>query len=103
WSSVRPEWAWETAGRCTSLTPTATGSPRSLRRSHARALWAAAGSRSPRVVETTPGGQVVATRTLVDPGAGDLFGLAVAPGGEGMYFTNDAGSGPSANSLMLLH
>ena len=56
-----------------------------------------------RVVETTPGGQVVATRTLVDPGAGDLFGLAVAPGGEGMYFTNDAGSGPSANSLMLLH
>jgi len=56
-----------------------------------------------RVVETTPGGQVVATRTLVDPGAGDLFGLAVALGGEGLYFTNDAGSGPSANSLMLLH
>jgi hypothetical protein len=56
-----------------------------------------------RVVETTPGGAVVATRTLVDPGAGDLFGLAVAPGGEGMYFTNDAGSGDAANSLMLLH
>ena len=56
-----------------------------------------------RVVETTTGGQVVATRTLVDPGAGDLFGLAVAPGGEGLYFSNDAGSGPSANSLMLLH
>jgi hypothetical protein len=56
-----------------------------------------------RVVETTPGGQVVATRTLVDPGAGDLFGLAVAPGGEGIYLVNDAGSGPSANSLMLLH
>jgi hypothetical protein len=56
-----------------------------------------------RVVETTPGGQVVASRVLVDPGAGDLFGLAVAPDGEGMYFTNDAGSGPSANSLMLLH
>jgi hypothetical protein len=56
-----------------------------------------------RVVETTPGGQVVASRVLVDPGAGDLFGLAVAPSGDGMYFTNDAGSGPSANSLMLLH
>jgi hypothetical protein len=55
------------------------------------------------VVETTMGGQVVAARTLIDPGAGDLFGLAVAPRGDGLYFTNDAGSGPAANSLMLLH
>jgi hypothetical protein len=56
-----------------------------------------------RIVETTPSGSQVATKTLVDPGAGNLFGLAVAPRGDGVYFTNDAGSGPAANSLELLH
>jgi hypothetical protein len=40
---------------------------------------------------------------LVDPGADDLFGLAVAPHRGGLYFTTDAGSGPAANSLQLLH
>jgi hypothetical protein len=56
-----------------------------------------------RIVETTPAGNQVATKVLVDPGAGDLFGLAVAPHRGGLYFTNDAGSGPAANSLQLLH
>ena len=56
-----------------------------------------------RIVETTPAGHQVATKVLVDPGADDLFGLAVAPHRGGLYFTNDAGSGPAANSLQLLH
>jgi hypothetical protein len=56
-----------------------------------------------RVVETSASGHLVATRTLVANGGGDLFGLAVAPGGRGMYFVNDAGSGPATNSLQLLH
>lgn len=55
------------------------------------------------VVETSPSGRAVATRTLVANGGGDLFGLALAPGGRGMYFVNDAGSGGAANSLQLLH
>lgn len=55
------------------------------------------------IVETTPSGQRAAVKTLVKNGAGDLFGLAVAPGGNGLYFVNDAGSGPAANSLELLH
>jgi len=56
-----------------------------------------------QIVETTPGGHQVAARTLVANGAGDLFGLAIASGGHGLYFVNDAGSGPAANSLQLLH
>ena len=36
-------------------------------------------------------------------GAGDLFGLAISPSANGVYFVNDAGSGPAANSLQLLH
>jgi hypothetical protein len=36
-------------------------------------------------------------------GAGDLFGLAVVPRGRGLYFVNDSGSGPAANSLQVLH
>ena len=56
-----------------------------------------------RVVETTPAGDQVATKVLMDPGAGDLFGLAIAPHGRGLYFVNDVGSGPQANSLDLLH
>ena len=54
-----------------------------------------------RIVETSPAGRQVATRTLMANGAGDLFGLALAP--HGMYFVNDAGSGPLANSLDVLH
>jgi hypothetical protein len=56
-----------------------------------------------KVVETTPSAHQVDSRTLVENGAGDLFGLAIAPHGRGLYFVNDAGSGPAANSLDLLH
>jgi hypothetical protein len=55
------------------------------------------------IVETTPGGHLAAVKTLVPNGGGDLFGLAVAPGNSGLYFVNDIGSGPAANSLQLLH
>lgn len=55
------------------------------------------------VVETTPGGKPAAVTTLVPDGAGDLFGIAVAPSGSGLYFVDDVGSGPAANSLGLLH
>jgi hypothetical protein len=54
-------------------------------------------------VETTPGGQQIVTKQLVANGAGDLFGAAIAPHGKGLYFVNDNGSGPTANSLALLH
>jgi hypothetical protein len=55
-----------------------------------------------KIVELTPrGGQVVA-KTLVPNGAGDLFGLALAPRRRGVYFVDDAGSGPGANSLQVL-
>jgi hypothetical protein len=54
------------------------------------------------IVETTPSGHQVATKTLDSsgspPGAGALFGLAVAPGGSGVYYVDDA-----ANTLNLLH
>ncbi|MBV9604180.1 MAG: hypothetical protein JO027_03700 [Solirubrobacterales bacterium] len=53
------------------------------------------------VVETTPAGKT-ATRLLVPDGAGDLFGLALIPGARGLYFVNDAGSGPASNSLQTL-
>jgi hypothetical protein len=54
------------------------------------------------IVETTPRGKQV-TSFLLDnsgtpPGAGALFGLAVAPYGEGVYFVDDA-----TNFLRLLH
>ncbi len=55
------------------------------------------------VVETTPQGATAATMTLVPNGAGDLFGLAVKPDRDGLYFVNDIGSGPDQNSLELLH
>ena len=55
------------------------------------------------IVELTPGGHRAALKTLVPNGAGDLFGLAVAPGAGGLYFVDDAGSGSAANSLRLLH
>jgi hypothetical protein len=51
------------------------------------------------IVETTPTGDQVATKTLVPDGAGDLFGLALVPHARGIYFVNDSGSGPGANSL----
>jgi hypothetical protein len=54
------------------------------------------------LVETTPGGRQVAVKTAVPNGAGDLFGLALAPSGTGLYFVDDAGSGTAANSLRLL-
>ncbi|MGZ6669156.1 MAG: hypothetical protein ACXVH3_31180, partial [Solirubrobacteraceae bacterium] len=55
------------------------------------------------VVETTPGGRTAASRTLVRNGAGDLFGVATVPSGRGLYFVDDNGSGPAANSLQILH
>jgi hypothetical protein len=54
------------------------------------------------LVETSPAGMQVATKTLVRDGAGDLFGLAVIPRASGLYFVNDAGTGPAANSLEAL-
>jgi hypothetical protein len=54
------------------------------------------------VVETTPAGAQVAFTQLdgsgSPAGAGALFGLAVAPGGTGLYFVDDA-----SNTLELLH
>ena len=53
------------------------------------------------MVETTPGGAQVAVKTIdtaAPPGAGDLFGLAVKPGADAVYFVNDG-----TNTLNLLH
>jgi hypothetical protein len=50
------------------------------------------------IVETTPGGDQVAHMPITPGGAGSLFGLAVAPGGSGVYFVDD-----SVNTLNLLH
>ncbi len=52
-------------------------------------------------VEVTPFGAQVDTRTI-DPfdSGGDLFGLAIAPGGRGILFVDDNGA---ANTLDLLH
>jgi hypothetical protein len=54
------------------------------------------------IVETTPGGTQIAHH-LIDgtgspPGAGAFFGLALTPGGNGVYFVDDA-----SNTLNLLH
>jgi DNA-binding beta-propeller fold protein YncE len=55
-----------------------------------------------RIVETTPGGMQVASRFLdksgSPPGAGALFGLALTPKGNGVYYVDDA-----VNTLRLLH
>jgi DNA-binding beta-propeller fold protein YncE len=48
------------------------------------------------IAETTPAGQQVA-KELIMNGTGDLFGLAVAPHGRGLYFVNDG-----ENTLDLL-
>jgi hypothetical protein len=61
-------------------------------------------------VEITQGGAQVDTVTI-DPfatptpadGAGDLFGVAIAPGGTGLLFVDDNGSTVGGNSLYLLH
>jgi len=55
-----------------------------------------------RIVETSPTGTQLASRFLdrsgSPPGAGALFGIAVAPYGAGVYYVDDA-----ANTLRLLH
>lgn len=51
-----------------------------------------------KIVETTPSGQQVATRTAdTKTGAGSLFGLVMAPGGHGLYYVDDGD-----NTLRLL-
>ena len=50
------------------------------------------------IVETTPGGTQAASATIAPAGAGSLFGLAVMPGGAGIYFVDD-----SENQLNLFH
>jgi len=56
-----------------------------------------------RIVETTPAGAQIAHRYLdrtapAPLGAGALFGLAVKPGGHGIYYVDD-----DTNTLRLLH
>jgi hypothetical protein len=48
-------------------------------------------------VEITPGGRQVATVTLVQHGAGDLFGVTTPSDGQGLLFVNDG-----TNALDLL-
>ena len=51
------------------------------------------------MVETTPAGRQVAVQTAdKQTGAGALFGLAIAPAGNGIYFVDDG-----ENTLNLLH
>jgi hypothetical protein len=52
------------------------------------------------IVETTPGGAQVAVKTIDNNngGAGNLFGLAVKPGADAVYFVDDF-----SNTLNLLH
>ncbi|MGD0703401.1 MAG: hypothetical protein ABSA02_26390 [Trebonia sp.] len=54
------------------------------------------------LLEITPNGRQITVKTLdrsgSPAGAGALFGLAVAPGGRGVYFVDDA-----TNTLDLLH
>jgi hypothetical protein len=61
-----------------------------------------ANSLNGNLVEVTPNGRQAAVKTLdrsgSPAGAGALFGLAVAPGGSGVYFVDDA-----TNTLNLLH
>jgi DNA-binding beta-propeller fold protein YncE len=55
-----------------------------------------------RIVETTPAGDQVAAKLLdhtgSPPGSGALFGLALTPDGQGLYFVDD-----DTNTLDLLH
>lgn len=41
------------------------------------------------LVETTPGGSQVAVKTVTPNGGGALFGLAILPNGNGVYFVDD--------------
>jgi hypothetical protein len=41
------------------------------------------------IVEISPSGKQLAKKTLIKNGAGDLFGLAVTPNSQGLYFVND--------------
>ena len=51
------------------------------------------------IVETTPSGPRAAVKTLVkNEGESDLFGLAVKPGADAVYFVDDFGSD---NNLQL--
>jgi len=54
------------------------------------------------IVETNPGDKQVANflldNTGTPPGAGALFGLAVTPNANGVYYVDDA-----ANTLNLFH
>ena len=54
------------------------------------------------IVETTPSGRQVAVKTIDhnSGGAGNLFGLAVKPGADAVYFVDDFGSD---NNLQLFH
>lgn len=49
------------------------------------------------IVETTPGGTQTSA-SIASPSGGALFGLAVVPGGSGIYFVDD-----SENQLNLFH
>jgi hypothetical protein len=49
-------------------------------------------------VEITPQGKQVATRELIKNGAGDLFGVTLAPGGQQLFFVNDG-----TNALEVAH
>jgi hypothetical protein len=49
-------------------------------------------------VEITPTGHQVAVKLLDSVGSGTLFGLAVTPHGDGLYFVDDG-----SNNLQLLH
>lgn len=50
------------------------------------------------LVETTPAGQQVAVMLVEPSGAGTLFGIAIVPGGGGVYFVDDGD-----NTLKVLH
>jgi hypothetical protein len=50
------------------------------------------------IVETSPSGVQVDTKTISAAGGGALFGLAIVPGGNGIYFVDD-----SENQLNRFH
>lgn len=52
-------------------------------------------------VEITPQGKQAATRELVKNGAGDLFGLALTPEGQQMFFVNDGTNALEVASSMM--
>ncbi len=58
----------------------------------------AANANDGNLLEFTPSGTNVATKMVESNGAGDLFGLAIVPGGKGVYFVDDG-----ANKLDLLN